>query len=42
MQQERGQQRGTWLRRCVSVGMWLVAAGAAAVVGLDPDSLARP
>lgn len=29
----------TRVRRYATVAMWLVAAGAAAVVGLDPDGL---
>jgi hypothetical protein len=41
MRQERGQQRVTRMRRYVSVGIWLVAAGAAAVVGFDLDGLVR-
>ncbi|MGY1745256.1 hypothetical protein ACI781_06990 [Blastococcus sp. SYSU D00695] len=35
-------RRGTTTaRRCLAVGLWLVAAAAAAVVGLDPDGLLR-
>ncbi len=41
MGQERVQQRATRVRTLVSLGMWLVAAGAAVVVGLDPDGLIR-
>lgn len=39
MGQQQVQQRTTRVRRYVSLGWWLVAAGAAAVVGLDPDGL---
>ncbi len=35
------QLRVPRMRTLVSLGMWLVAAGVAAVVGLDPDGLAR-
>ena len=32
-------REATRARRIVSLALWLVAAGAAAVVGLDPDGL---
>ncbi|MGY1769893.1 hypothetical protein [Blastococcus sp. SYSU D00813] len=41
MGQQQAEQRTRRVRRIVSLGMWLVAAGAAAVVGLDPDGLVR-
>jgi hypothetical protein len=40
MRQEKEQRHVARLRRCLSVGLWLIAAGAAAVVGIDPDGLA--
>ena len=42
MGEQQVQQHGTRMRTLVSLGMWLLAAGAAAVVGLDPDGLAHP
>lgn len=41
MRQQQAQHRATRVKRLVSLGMWLVAAGAAAVVGLDPEGLIR-
>jgi hypothetical protein len=35
------RRRVARVRRYVTLGMWLVAAGAAAVVGLDPDGIIR-
>lgn len=40
MGQQQGQPHATKVRRIVALGMWLVAAGAAVVVGLDPEGLA--
>jgi hypothetical protein len=42
MGQQQVGQRVTRVRTLVSLGLWLVAAGAAAVVGLDPDGILRP
>ena len=33
------QREATRARRIVSLALWLVAAGAVTVVGLDPDGL---
>ncbi len=36
-----GEQQVRGVRRYVALAMWLVAAGAAAVIGLDPDGFLR-
>ena len=41
MGQRQTQQRGSRVRKVLALGAWLVAAGAAAVVGLDPEGLVR-
>ncbi|SEP22660.1 hypothetical protein [Trujillonella endophytica] len=41
MGEQQVQQRATRMRTIVSLGLWLLAAGAAAVVGLDPDGIAH-
>ena len=41
MEQHGVQQGATRVRTLVSLAMWLLAAGAAAVIGLDPDGLVR-
>ncbi|MGY1740203.1 MULTISPECIES: hypothetical protein [unclassified Blastococcus] len=41
MGQAQVLERVPRVRTLVSLGLWLLAAGAAAVVGLDPDGLAR-
>ena len=41
MGEQEVQQGVTRVRTLVSLAMWLLAAAAAAVVGLDPDGLLR-
>jgi hypothetical protein len=41
MERQRAQPHATRGRRLVSLWLWLVAAGAAAVVGLDPEDVVR-